>query len=160
MQFQTDPLRDMKIVLDGFYDLRQAVCRQRRGASTEIQAGHLLFLPILRPYHTDLLQQGIHITVAQFLFIDHLAVRAEIADLSAEGNMDIQAKPLTIAIRQAGIVCICKGKGLPGAGQPHSGQVSNDSHKPPQIYFRYVLSISSRIFGLPRNRSVYSATKK
>jgi hypothetical protein len=61
----------------------------------------------------DLPDQGVDISVAQVLFIAHLAVGTEAADAPAEGDVDVKPQVITFGKRQDAVIFIFKGKGLP-----------------------------------------------
>ena len=90
MQFQTDSLGYLKEFPAGFDDFPQPISRQSRGTTTEIEAGDPFPLLILDAHHSDLLQEGINVTVTEHFVVAHFAVGAEITDALTEGNMDVQ----------------------------------------------------------------------
>lgn len=82
----------------------------------------------LPAYLVNLPDQGVQIAPAPLRLVHLLAVGAETAQPPAEGDMDIQPQIFARPEGQNRIVLPSEGKGLDRPGQPHSGQLRNDTH--------------------------------
>ena len=96
MKLYADAFRDIEVFFKRLYDLSDPVRSERRGASSEVEAGHLFPAVILAADHADLLKKKIYVASALFFPVYDLAVRAEAANASAERYMHIESKVLKI----------------------------------------------------------------
>ena len=105
---------------------------QGGGAPAEIQAGGPLFPRMLPAHQMDFPDQSVQVAVHPLRAVDLLAIGAEAAQRPAEGNVDIQAQVRAVLIGKELVVFLSEGEGFDGPGQPHPGQISDDTHGAPR----------------------------
>ena len=131
MQFQPHAIGDKKMPFQRFPDLPDAVNGQSGRAAAEIQARHTLSSRLPAAHHLYLFEQGIDIPFAKLPDIWPFAIRAKIADASAERDMDIQAKVGAFGIGKRLVVFLCEGERACRSCKPHPRQIRNDAHTAP-----------------------------
>ncbi len=123
VKLKTYSLGDNEMLADSIDYFLYPVMSEGGCTAAKIKACDLLFSLMLTADEVYLAYQGIDISVAKLLVVPYLAVRAEVADALAKGNMNVKPEAVTFRKGKKLVIFVFEDKWLRRSRKPHSRKI-------------------------------------